>query len=417
MALLAKAASKITQEQVVKATLALGSIELLATGALGVVYLTTRVAKSIDEVGNTAMLEALGYAAGIITATGAMAFAAGALVFGPQALLFAAGVGALATVDLLIAGTSATMMKVAEAANVTKDLSEEDINSFTGTFNTVIDNFAGMIGLRFMAKLAIITANTPMLSVVSMSMATVAGNLSKIALISGPNGTLRGVTIDKDGNFVYSDYVDVKSSVISISDSIKIFVDTISDTFKKIAFSDIIKSGIGMEVLGKMMTPVSLFAKTMLSFQDAGKGKIREIRYKKDGTLVDTQPVDVESVSKIISQSISIFASTLFSEENQKVWKRITEGEKDEYGTTTMVYAEKAMGILATIISPVCEFANTLSQFGMSNGSIITIPVYNEKGVITNVKIVDVVNVANAIANSVSKFASTLFSNLSLIHI
>jgi hypothetical protein len=208
-------------------------------------------------------------------------------------LLFAAGLAAMASIDLLIAGTAATMMKVAKVAKVTSVLTEDELKSFTGTFSLVVENLASMIGLRFVARMAVITANTPMIKSVSYSMAEIAECMSKIALISGPNGTLRGVKVGKDGSFIYSEYVDVKASVASMSDSIKLFVNTMSETFKTMSLSDINKSSVGMRTLGQIVKPVSLFAEAMLSFQDAGEGKVREIRYKSDGTLIDTPAVNV----------------------------------------------------------------------------------------------------------------------------
>lgn len=412
--LMAKAANKLNTETATKAIIALGSLELLAAGTLGVVFLATKVAKAVNEVGNEAMLETLGYAAGIITGVGALAFAAGALVFGPQAVIFAAGLGAFVAIDLVVAASAATVTKFSEAVKAKESLTDVDINSFTGTFTTLTDALADMIGLKFVKNMAIVTASAPLITSVSTTIATVATCMSKVALVSGPEGKIRGVTIDNNGNYVYSEFVDIKSATVNISDSLKIFVETITQTFKTISLSTLVKSGVGIKIIGQMMEPVSLFAKTMLSFQDAGPGKIREVRFKEDGTLVDTPAVDVKQVSELISASISTFASTLFSEKNQNVWKRITEGERNANGAVTMVYAEKAMGVLATIISPVCEFASTLAMFESGDNNTIVVPIYGDNGVVTNRRTINVISVAGSIAGAVQKFATTLFSNSEL---
>jgi len=409
-----RAASKISPVNAGKALLSLGSVDLIALATILVVKKTADVAKSVNDAGAVNVLETLGIAALMITAFGGIAFAAGALVFGPQAALFAAGLAALGSIDLLVLGTSATLVKAVGAAEVIKNSKGEDgkykFNELTDAFSAMVSGLGNMLGLKFIMDVAKISANAKQLITVNKVIAAVATSMSKVAMISGPNGTVRGVTVTDDGQFIYGEFVDIKAASTSISDAFKTFTTTLLETFKSISLGKIFKAGIGVKIIGGMIEPVSLFAKTMLSFQDAGKGKIKEIRFNQDGTLVDTPAVDVKKVSDIIAASISTFASTLFSEENQDTWKRITRGGINLNGEH-IIYAEKAMGILATVISPVSEFANTLTQFESGDENTIVVPIYGENGVVTSRRTVNVTDVANAIARAVSKFANTLFNS------
>lgn len=407
------AASKISPVNAGKALIGLGSIGLLALGTIYIVKKTADAAKIANETGAKNVFVTLGIAAAMITGFGVLAGAAGALVFGPQAAIFAAGLAALASIDLLILGTSATMAKAVTAANTVNNARRDDgtyeFDSLTGSFNAMVDGLAGMINLGFVARVAKISAASIGLITVGKIIAEVATCMSKVALISGPNGTVRGVTITDDGRFVYGDFVDIKASSTAISEAFGTFTSIMLGTFKAISLGQLVKGGVGVKIISGMMKPVSLFAKTMLSFMDAGQGKIKEIRFNQDGTLMKTPEVDVKKVSEIIAASISTFASTLFSEKNQETWKRITEGKMNHDGTS-VIYAEKAMGILATVISPVCEFAGTLTQFNSGDSNKIIVPVYDQNGKVTSQREINVVNVANSIAGAVSTFASTLFS-------
>jgi Asp-tRNA(Asn)/Glu-tRNA(Gln) amidotransferase C subunit len=411
-----RAASKISPVNMGKGALALAAIEGIAVATCGVVWVTSKLAKSIADAGEMNVIKTLGIAALMIGEFGILAGVAGALVFGPQAAIFAAGIAALASIDLLVIGTSKTMETVLDACKIIDGMktSEGSTSSYVfdpliDSFTTLVNDLAEMIGVKFIAKVTKISVNSKNIRTVSKVIGEVTTCMSGVALVAGPNGTIRSVSITDDGKFVYGEYVDIVSSSNSIAESFKTFTNKLLETFQSISTGKLIKTSVGVKIIGKLIEPVSLFAKTMLSFQDAGEGKIKEIRFNQDGSLVNTPEVDIKKVSDLIASSISTFATTLFSEQNQAAWERIAHGTITTNGEY-ITYAEKAMGVLATVISPVCEFVNTLTQFESGDNNTIVVPIYGENGTITSRRVVDVVNIANSISSAISKFASTLFS-------
>ena len=226
------------------------------------------------------------------------------------------------------------------------------------------------------------------------------------------------LAVDKDGNPTYGNPVDIKKVTKVVTDSLVYFAKAMSETFKDLDIASTIKLAFAITVIGNMVNPVSKFAEMLTSFESVGKNKIRRIEYDKDGKLIDTPAVDIVSVSQQIADSISAFGKTLFSQDNVDGWMtNILKRDGDsKWGDLPFVKTgpERAMGILANIISPVCEFADMLSQFESGEEGELLINEYDEKGKLKTTRHIKVVEVATNIANAVSAFAKELFTGPSM---
>ena len=119
---------------------AIGGILLITYGATAVI---DAIKKAVGKGGANywiTLLEGLGSIALLITAVGAIAFAAGLLVMGPQALLFAAGAAAMATISGIAILAASAVKNVASAM---KDINS--VKNFDG--KGIISNLKEFIGI------------------------------------------------------------------------------------------------------------------------------------------------------------------------------------------------------------------------------------------------------------------------------
>ena len=121
---------------------AIGGILLITYGATEVIE---AIKKAVGKGGANywlTLLEGLGSIALLITAVGAIAFAAGLLVMGPQALLFAAGAAAMATISgiaILAAGAVKNVASAMKDINSVKNFDGKGIISNLKEFIKIVD--------------------------------------------------------------------------------------------------------------------------------------------------------------------------------------------------------------------------------------------------------------------------------------
>ena len=326
------------------------------------------------------------------------------------------GAGALKEVAVTSNIAALSLSQMSKTAADLKNVETEDITRIIVIFDSVVNKMYDMVGLKFLGKVATIKSAKTSINTIAGVASDISKAMSDIAMVAGPNGLVRSATITKTGGVVYGDWVDCSASAETLAGAMGSFVTILNTSFKEITKDsiDMIKSG--MVMMGNIMSPVSVFAETLSSFE--GKdGKIRMIKYDEDGKQIDTPYVDVRSVAQSIANSISTFCGVLFSAENQSIWKRMTtggvnirsgkEGEGDLYSPSA---TEAAMGIFATVVDPIGNFTSTLAMFSDGDGSTLIMPIYDREGRLKGTRTIQVINAANTIGNAVTMFVKTLAS-------
>lgn len=132
------------------------------------------------------------------------------------------------------------------------------------------------------------------------------------------------------------------------------------------------------------------------------------------GNVKVGKPVDIKAVATTISGTITSFVSTLFSDENRNNWEKIIYGDGSDgsrrKARKQRKATEKMMSILATVIEPISDFVETVTQFEATADGKIRKLEYDDKGNIKG-EFVDLKAVATSIAGVVTTFATTLFSD------
>ena len=332
--------------------------------------------------------------------------------------LITISLGAIALKEVAITANVAVgaLLQMCKAVSALKDKQTSDITNVISVFDAVTDSMYDMVGIKFMAKVAVIGAARSSINKIALIAADISKAMSDMAMVAGPNGLIRSATVTKDGTIVYGNWVDCAASANTLANSMGSFVTILHESFNDTTKDSFVLIEQGMKMMANIMSPVSTFAETLAAFE--GKdGKIRVIKYDDNGNQIETPYVDVRSVAKSIANSISTFCGVLFSAENQSTWERMTlggvnvkagkEGERDLYSPSA---TEAAMGIFATIIDPIGNFTSTLARFSDGDGTNLMMPIYDSNGNLKETKVVNVVKAATTIGNAVSTFVKTLAS-------
>ena len=245
----------------------------------------------------------------------------------------------------------------------------------------------------------------------------VGSDISKIARIMGvvdDQGRIAPVLSinEETGEVVYGEYADIKSIAKTITDTIKTFTTELGDGLGDVGKMKNAKKVV--KILGKMIDPISAFVKALTGYEASGDGKLAVITIDDKGDVKVGKPVDIKAVATTISETITTFVNSLFSEENRTKWETSIYGDGSDgsrrHARRQRMATEKVMSMLSTVIEPISEFIDTVTQFEATADGKIRKLEYDDKG---NVKgeFVDLKNVATSIAGAVTTFATTLFSD------
>lgn len=400
-------------------SIALGLVELVAFGSTKVLQKIVETNKVVATLGDNpwnGILNTIGQLGVTVGAFATLSAAAGA-----ASIVIIPGTVALGAVELIASKSCDVLKKITTTAHELPDTLDSDIKTITGGFKNMVGSFADMFGIRFGLQMAVILAQSPMLITIAEVMSVTSRIVAQVARIGGPDGKIRAAQISKDGTVSYGEYVDVVQTTTSISNSIKTFVTTISDTFKDIKMMDFLKASVGMAIIGKIIEPVSMFADTMLGFQTGPDGTIHSVRFAEDGTIINGPDVKIVDVANNIAGAISEFCNVLFSEENASTWENMIAGTSLRVTNTGFLgmkrnvevvpgTAQQAMGVFAMVVEPISAFAQTLTMFG-TEGDFLSIPIYDQSGKPIGSRPIDVRMVAEKIAGAVTVFAQTLVSH------
>lgn len=322
------------------------------------------------------------------------------------------GAGALKEVAITSNIAAESLSQMSKAAADLKNIEEKDITKIVTIFDSVVNKMYDMVGLKFLGKVATIKTAKNSINTIAGVASDISKAISDIAMVAGPNGLIRSATITKTGGVIYGDWVDCSASAETLAGAMGSFVTILNTSFNEITKDSInmIKSGI--EMIGNIMSPISVFAETLSSFEGMD-GKIRMIKYDENGKQIDTPYIDVRSVAQSIANSISTFCGVLFSADNQAIWERMTSGGVNiKHGKEGDMYSPSAtaaaMGIFATVVDPIGNFTSTLATFSEADGSTLTMPIYDGEGKLKGKRTINVTNVAKSIGNAVTEFVKIL---------
>ena len=119
------------------------------------------------------IIKGVGAIAGVIAAIGGIAYAAGILVFGPQALVFAAGVATIATIATVAFLAAQAVKNIAEAMIAMKSVEKFDPD-------IMIDNIKGFINIA--KELEPVADSFKTIMKASIAIAAMSSALSSVAI-------------------------------------------------------------------------------------------------------------------------------------------------------------------------------------------------------------------------------------------
>lgn len=237
---------------------------------------------------------------------------------------------------------------------------------------------------------------------------------------AGP-GMLRKISIDENGNInENAPMVNVVDVAKTIATSISTFGNIIfgenadwMKTFKKVDDNGESRGSRAMKSLAMVVAPISAFVDALIALEPEGD-KLYAVTVDDNG-ISHKRPVDVVSTATQIAKGISIFVSTLFADSNVSAWENMikaTKGSMMEQATGDDESSGGAVGVLSVVIDPISNFVKALMTIGGEageNGELL-IPVYDKDGKLVEKRPINLVSIAQSIADAVTVFVSTLFS-------
>ena len=452
------------ENNVKKGAIALALCEALAAGSALVLAAVIKVAsygrETLGESWAKESLKALGEMALIVGGIGAMAFAAGALIVGPQALWFGAGVAGLAACEAL-GYAGAKMLKVMiEVSDIGGEEIGKKVSTTLDVMRSVIKELGKTAAMGLAEAIRIRRGANALKQVTKISGALIENidQLVKLSTYMEKNGTspdaltasLRNildvispkmfvdffeesnineqmkkvnkgykaykkiVDIVKTSLDVYSDFI-VKTKGIkvneaelvnistSISSSLEVFMNALTDKTYNISKKTVKRLSL---VLTNLIEPVSSFAELVSKYKSTSAGTLSIITYDENGKPRIGESINISDTAQTILSAVMTFCDVLYNPTNEEIWKNITKGTSKK-GSSTL---QAGIGIFASIMDPVAQFAEVLTMFNADaeKGELL-IPEYNNEGKLIRTRSVNVKAVASVIAGSVTTFIEELY--------
>lgn len=229
-----------------------------------------------------------------------------------------------------------------------------------------VDSNGETKGLRAMKSLAMVL--TP-----------VSAFVEAMCALEPDGNNLYAVTVD-DSGISHRRPVDIVGTATKIAEGISVFVDKLFSTDNVTAWENMIYVTKGMTtgdsedssgavgVLSVVIDPISNFvnALCLIGGERGEAGTLAIPIYDSNGKLVNTRVIDLEFTAETIAKSISVFLKTLFSQENQTVWKSLMYGydTAGNLGTVKNEDLKESIGVFAAIIDPIVSFMDVITKFG-----------------------------------------------------
>ena len=296
------------------------------------------------------------------------------------------------------------------------------------SFKTTTKNSFNLIeqGMKMMANI---------MSPVSTFAQTLAG-------FEGQDGKIRVIKYDENGNQIETPYVDVRSVAQSIANSISTFCGVLFSAenqaiWERMTLGGVnIKSGkegdahmyspstteAAMGIFATIVDPIGNFTSTLARFSEGDGTTLIIPIYDSQGTLKETRSVNVVNAATTIGNAVSTFIKTLAGQSSEwmDIYKSYESGglesknvgflglSKETVDTRHNIFAD-AMGVFASVVTPVISFANMIAMFESGSDNIlITIDASTGKK-----KKVDVEKVALLISGAITTMITKLGSTFS----
>ena len=354
---------------------------MLGIVAMGLLLVVTSYAVSvIDKLSKVAaqegflknMLKGVVAIAGVITAIGGIAFAAGALVMGPQALLFAAGVATMTTIVTVALLAAQAVKNIADAM-----IRMNEVEKFDPS--VMIDNIKGFIAIaKEMAPIAdsFLTIMKTSIAITTMSAAlsSVAQTLNdwselKIPIYKGTNivgyETITSDTFDKASE-------NIKSVVSTLAKAIVDVYNENPEMFDGPLFgllnTPFVKVSKSLKTMGSMLSSIASGVKEWADFKIPVYKGTKIVGYDTiTASTMTTAAKNIKSVIKTLGEAIIDTYDEC--EKNER-----TKGMFDPqgflgFGNSKFALVTKAFKTMGPMLSSIAN--------GVSKWADLKIPVYS----------------------------------------
>ena len=296
------------------------------------------------------------------------------------------------------------------------------------SFKTTTKNSFNLIeqGMKMMANI---------MSPVSTFAQTLAG-------FEGQDGKIRVIKYDDDGNQIETPYVDVRSVAQSIANSISTFCGVLFSAENQAIWERMTLGGVNiktgkegdahmyspstteaaMGIFATIVDPIGNFTSTLARFSEGDGTTLIIPIYDSQGTLKETRSVNVVNAATTIGNAVSTFIKTLAGQSSEwmDIYKSYESGglesknvgflglSKETVDTRHNIFAD-AMGVFASVVTPVISFANMIAMFESGSDNIL-ITIDSSTG---KKKKVDVEKVALLISGAITTMITKLGSTFS----
>ena len=417
------AAASFISAYVIAGSAALGAAELMAFGAIGLVkkIIDLDLLKNEVGVGWKAIAKDVAGVGGVVSSFGLIASAFSLLTI-PITL-------ALPATALTISFAKRSIDVVREVLEISKSIDEfggikkltdtvkRDVPSLMSGFT--VKNFAIPMTLLEMAKLKRSYGSMASLAKSLMSSVEVISKIANVGELTS-DGKIKPVIYinPKTGEIKYGAAVDIKKVASIVCDTFNIFVGTMNRGIKDLG--NMITGAAMFKILGTVVTPVTKFVDMISGFvggttSDGGDYELTPVRIDENGNITYGAKVPVRSTAMSIVNAISTFVDEIYGERNAALWASYVYGDRNAFqklfGSTNAKSKSinKVGGVLGTLVSPVSDFIELISNFESSGDGKLVKVIVNPDGTITRGGEIDVKSVSRSIGDAITSFVASVY--------
>ena len=417
------AAASFISPYIAVGSAALGASELMALGAIGLVkkIIDLDLLKNEVGVGWKVIAKDVAGVGGVVSAFGLIASAFSLLTI-PITL-------ALPATALTVSFAKKSIDVVREVLEISKSIDEfggikkltdtvkKDVPSLMSGFT--VKNFAIPMTLLEMGKLK---ARYAAMASVTKSLMSSVEVISKIANIGEltSDGKIKPVIYinPKTGEIKYGAAVDIKKVASIVCDTFNIFVGTMNRGIK--GLGNMITGAAMFKILGTVVTPITKFVDMISGFvggttSDGGDYELTPVRIDENGKITYGAKVPVRATALSIVNAISTFVDEIYGEKNAALWASYVYGDRNAFQkifgstNTKSKSINKIGGMLGTLVSPVADFVELISNFESSGDGKLVKVIVNSDGTIVRGGEIDVKSVSKSIGDAITSFVSSVY--------
>ena len=417
------AAASFISPYIAAGSAALGASELMALGAIGLVkkIIDLDLLKNEVGVGWKDIAKDVAGVGGVVSSFGLIASAFSLLTI-PITL-------ALPATALTVSFAKKSIDVIREVLEISKSIDEfggiekltntvkKDVPSLMSGFT--VKNFAIPMTLLEMGKLK---ASYAAMASVTKSLMSSVEVISKIANIGEltSDGKIKPVIYinPKTGEIKYGAAVDIKKVASIVCDTFNIFVGTMNRGIK--GLGNMITGAAMFKILGTVVTPITKFVDMISGFvggttSDGGDYELTPVRIDENGKITYGAKVPVRTTALSIVNAISTFVDEIYGEKNAALWASYVYGDRNAFQklfgstNTKSKSINKIGGMLGTLVSPVADFVELISNFESSGDGKLVKVIVNSDGTIARGGEIDVKSVSKSIGDAITSFVSSVY--------